>query len=222
MRSALLEPAAVEFADLTTDPGYATLRSQLARGHYFIGKPRLAIEELEPVLELAEHDDLTELLADALVTKGSALDGVGRIREGQLGVLRTGADVARTGGHTATLLRALRNWSVVEAFEVDASTSRARNAELLELARRVGDRNTVVDSLQTLGWFVALYDADPEGALAMWAELLADDLEPADAAPILQRLADPPVLARNGAGRPAGEDRGDGGHPQPAGVPGHA
>ena len=181
---ALLEPAAVEFADLATEPGYATLRSQLARGHYFIGKPRLAIEELEPVLELAEHDDLTELLADALVTKGSALNGVGRIREGT-GVLRTGADVARTNGHTATLLRALRNWSVVEAFEVDASASRARNAELLELARRVGDRNTVVDSLQTLGWFVALYDADPEAALAMWAELLADDLEPADAAPIL-------------------------------------
>ena len=126
---ALLEPAAVEFADLVTDPGFAALRSQVARGHYFIGKPRLAIEELEPVLELAEHDDLTELLADALVTKGSALTGLGRVREG-IGVIRTGADVARANGHTATLLRALRNWSVLEAFEVDASASRAQNAEL--------------------------------------------------------------------------------------------
>jgi tetratricopeptide (TPR) repeat protein len=181
---ALLEPAVLEFADLVTDPGFATLRSQLARAHFFIGKPQLAVDELEPVLALAEHDDLTGLLADALVTKGSALTGLGRVREG-VGVIRTGAEVARANGHTATLLRALRNWSVVEAFEVDASASREQNLELLELARRVGDRNTVVDSLQTLGWFVALYDVDPERALAMWADLLAEDLEPADEVPIL-------------------------------------
>ena len=103
-------------------------------------------------------------------------------------MIRTGVEVARANGHTATLLRGLRNQSVFESFEVEAASSRDRNLELLELARRIGDRNTEVDTLQTLGWITALFDIEPDRAIASWTDLLAEDLEPADEAPILSGL----------------------------------
>jgi hypothetical protein len=182
----------------------AFLRSQLARGHYFMGNARLAVQESDRVLEIAEHDDLTGLLADTLVTKGSALASLGRVREG-IGVIRTGGEVARDSGHTAILLRALRNQSVFQAFEVEASTSRARNEELLELARRIGDRSTLLDTAQTIGWLEALYGLDTERAIATWSETLAGSPEPADEAPNLDSIvtlrswrgeASPDLLAR--------------------------
>jgi class 3 adenylate cyclase/tetratricopeptide (TPR) repeat protein len=184
---AVLEPAAVEFADLASDPAVAALRSQLARGHYFIGKARVTIEESEPVLEIAEREDLTDLLADTLVTKGMALASVGRTREG-LGVIRTGAEIARASAHRATLLRALRNESVFGTFELEATASMKGNQELLELARRFGDRNTVVDTLQTLGWMDALFVIDPDRAMTAWMDLLSEGLEPADEVPILNAV----------------------------------
>jgi hypothetical protein len=57
--------------------------------------------------------------------------------------------------------------------------------EVLELSRRVGDRGTVIDTLQTIGWISALYDGDADTALAMWSEALSSELDPADEVPLV-------------------------------------
>jgi hypothetical protein len=116
-------------------------------------------------------------------------------------VIRTGADVARANGHATTLLRALRNQLAFDAFEIDATASRERVDEVLELARRIGDRSSVVDTLQTIGWILALYDVDPEGALRTWDDVLAEGLEPADEAPMLDCV----IILRSWRGEPTAD-----------------
>ena len=180
----LLEPAVAEFADLPEDPGVLAIRSQLARALHFLEAYRESLAILEQVLPIAERDDHTALLADALVTKGGALEGLGRVREG-LGVMGIGVDVARTNGHVATVLRGRRNQAASLGFEVDAITMRATNDELLQLARRAGDRSMVMDTLQTIGWTTALFECDAEGGLATWADALSEDVDPAEEAPLL-------------------------------------
>src|SRR4029079_1677141 len=90
--AALLQPALVGFTDLAADLGVLTIHSQLARAYFFLERNIEALKEVESVLPLAERDDHTELLADALVTKGSVLDGLGRVREG-LGVIGIGVEI---------------------------------------------------------------------------------------------------------------------------------
>ncbi len=86
---ALLEPAAAEFADLAADPAGIALGGQLARAYFLRGNNRRAIEVADRVLEAAEHADLAAIVADTLVTKGTALAYLGRPIEG-LGALAAG------------------------------------------------------------------------------------------------------------------------------------
>jgi len=105
---ALLERAAIEFADLATEPAVLAIGGQLARAHFTMLQYQAAIDAAEPVLAAAERDDLAAILADALVTKGSALAALDRVVEG-LGVLRAGQDLAEARGLSATVSRAINN-----------------------------------------------------------------------------------------------------------------
>jgi hypothetical protein len=69
---AVLEPAADEFGDLGADPGFVALLGQLARGYMFHEEPERAIRIVDRVLAAAERADLVAVVADTLVTKGSA------------------------------------------------------------------------------------------------------------------------------------------------------
>jgi len=75
----LLEAASAEFADLDGTPELAAINGQLARAHFLGDDLRRAIEVADQVLETAEHADLIPLLADTLVTKGSALGSLRRL-----------------------------------------------------------------------------------------------------------------------------------------------
>ena len=70
---ALLEPAAAEFADLVGDPGAVALDSQLARALIVGEQPQRAVEVADRALAAAERGDLVAIVADTLVTRGSAL-----------------------------------------------------------------------------------------------------------------------------------------------------
>ena len=74
-----------------------------------------------------------------------------------------GVDVARANGHVATVLRGRRNQAASLGFEVDAITMRATNDELLQLARRAGDRSLVMDTLQTIEVDHGPLQCDAEG-----------------------------------------------------------
>ncbi len=198
---ALLEPASAEFADLAPDSAVIALDGQLARAYFLNGDHRRAVSAAEPVLEAAEHADLPGILADTLVTKGSALATIGRVQEGT-GVIEIGERIARSHGLAMTLLRALRNRSATLGFDIEATAARQLVDEILPLARRLGDRSTLVDTLQTLGWCSALFDGDAETALRTWADLLKEDFEAADRLPILSSIVNLHALR----GEPVADD----------------
>ena len=161
---AMLVPAAAEFADLSPDPGIVAIQAQLARAHMLREEHALAIEISEAVLEAAEHADLVPILADALVTKGSALDGLGRIREG-LAVIQAGERLARANGLTGTALRGLNNRLATERW-IDPRTVLDDAREGVAVARRVGDRSWALVLLEKVGqgcWLTGDWDGVARG-----------------------------------------------------------
>jgi class 3 adenylate cyclase/tetratricopeptide (TPR) repeat protein len=132
----LLLVAVDEFADLGDDPALADLRSQLSRAYFMHGEPEAAIREAEAVLPTLERLSLIPLLADVLVTKGSAMGPVGRLREG-LAILRGGLDLARTHGIVSTEMRGLVNLSALAGVE-DPRLGFEVAREGVALAERLG------------------------------------------------------------------------------------
>ena len=138
---AVLVPAAAEFADLSPDPGAIAIQAQLARAYMLREAHERSLEIGEPVLLAAERADLVPILADALVTKGSALCGLGRVREG-LAVIEAGERLAKANGLIPTALRGLNNRLATERWmnpRILLDTAR----EGVSVASRVGDRSWV-------------------------------------------------------------------------------
>ena len=168
---ALLEPAVDEFADLAADPAGIALGGQLARAYFLRGDNRRAIEVADKVLEAAEHADLAAIVADTLVTKGTALAYLGRPIEG-LGALAAG-ELAEAHGLAAT--RGYGNRSGIEAGRdprVALETARAG----LALARRLGRRHHVAILLAN-GADSAFRTGDWPWALAELEAALAEEFE---------------------------------------------
>jgi tetratricopeptide (TPR) repeat protein len=139
---ALVGAAAGEFADLGEDPGYASLLGQLSRFQMLRQVDfAAAVATADRALAIAERLDRVDLVADVLVTRGTALTSMGRAYEG-IGCLETGLRLAERHGLLGTEIRARTNLGGPltdrdprAAFEV----SRVG----LELARRFGDRQAV-------------------------------------------------------------------------------
>ena len=74
---ARLEPAMTEYSDLGDDPARVLLGAQLARARYFEGQSQRAVDIADEVLPIAERTDNGAVLADTLITKGSALATIG-------------------------------------------------------------------------------------------------------------------------------------------------
>ena len=170
---ALLQLAAIEFGDLGAESS-AAIGSQLARAHNFDDQNQEAIEVADQVLEIAEHADLAGIVADTLVTRGTALAFHGRTMDG-LGVLRTASDLAEAHGFGATLLRAYINRSSIESTR-DPRIGLELGRAALALGRRLGRRgdaehalrNAARSALQTGDWPWALGEIEAD---------LAEDLE---------------------------------------------
>ena len=147
----------------------AELWGQLARGRLLHNEPELAVADADRALEAAGPADAVAVIADALITKGTALTESSRFREGV--ALEMGAHaLAVTNGLTVIGLRASNNLAL--------SLYQDRPAESLELvrggldtARRIGDR----------GWLTQLgrLFADLSFGIGEWDASLAlfDDLE---------------------------------------------
>ncbi|MFN8622568.1 MAG: adenylate/guanylate cyclase domain-containing protein [Chloroflexota bacterium] len=180
--AALLEPAAAEFADLTDAPALCALNGQAARLSMFLGDSRRCVEMADRALEVAEHADLLPLLADILVTKGTALGNIGRIHEG-IGVIETGERLARSNGYSSTLLRALNNRTVAQG-EIDPAATLVATTEGLALARRLGVRYWVFNFAVSVG-YTRFQLGDWDGALVSYGEELTNDPDPEDRTSLL-------------------------------------
>jgi class 3 adenylate cyclase/tetratricopeptide (TPR) repeat protein len=173
----LLEPAAVEFADLGDHAALAMIEHQLARARWFTDDQEGALEIADRALGRAERIDDVPLIADALITKGTIIAIAGRAHEGQA-ALRAGQALAEANGLTSISVRGLLN--------LGASTTAADPRESLEyarqaiaLARRYGLRGTLAT-----GTANALENAartgDWDWAIGEGQRHIDDDLEAAD------------------------------------------
>jgi class 3 adenylate cyclase/tetratricopeptide (TPR) repeat protein len=176
----LLEAARVEFADLEGDAAGAALGGQLARAHYLTGNLQRAIEIADPVLRTAEHLDLVAIVADTLVTKGSALAQDGRSAEG-LALLRAGQELAERQSLADTLMRAVNNRAALEGPRDPRAALEIVRAGLAA-ARRLGRRNagTAVNAA-----FAARRVGEWTWGLEVLDEALAEDFESSDRAELL-------------------------------------
>ena len=174
---ALLDPAADEFADLAAArPGIA-LAGPARAGYFLRDDNRRAIELVDRVLDAAEHADLRDVVADTLVTKGTALGGIGRPIEG-LGIIAAGRDLAEADGLTYVLLRAVNNLTFLEALRNPRAAleiSRGGSA----IARRLGDRSYIASMIQNIGEF-SLRTGDWTAALTEIETALTEDWDPVD------------------------------------------
>ncbi len=146
---ALIAAATTEFADLAEEPTGVALWAQLARAQFLFARPAEAVATADATLALAERLDLVPVLADLLVTKGSALSNVGRPREG-LGTIQTGRLLAESAGLTFTVLRATLNSTGPES-EQDPRSSLTTAQRGLDLAVRLGISGFVVAFRETVG-----------------------------------------------------------------------
>jgi class 3 adenylate cyclase/tetratricopeptide (TPR) repeat protein len=177
---ALLEAARAEFADLEGDPALASVGAQLARAHYLTGNLPRAIELADPVLRTAEHLDLVPIVADTLVTKGSALAQDGRSAEG-LALVRAGQELAEKHGQADTLMRAVANRVAFESARDPRAALEIGRAGIAA-SLRLGQRNALLIANTTAAaWRVGEWAWGVE----LLGEALAEDFESADRAELL-------------------------------------
>ena len=114
------------------DTDRVALLAQLSRVAFFLDENERSIQIADRALPAAEHLDALALVADLLITRGSALTNVGRYHEGQ-GAKRAAIRLADENGFTSMSLRGRINLSAAEtgdpasAYAISREASRDRH-----------------------------------------------------------------------------------------------
>ncbi|MEZ4597351.1 MAG: hypothetical protein R3C32_11340 [Chloroflexota bacterium] len=138
----ILEPASHAYEDLgASERAYMLLLGQLARSHMLADRHEPAIETADRVLRVAEQMDAVDIVADVLITRGSALCLLAQPYSG-LGAIQAGHDLALAHQFQGTLLRALNNLTAYAGLS-DPRAALDNALAGLALARRTGERSMV-------------------------------------------------------------------------------
>ena len=180
---AVLKEAVSRDGDLADTPAFVAVEGQLARAHFFADEVADAIAVSDRVLDKAEHQNLVDVLADTLITKGSAMLTSGRMREALL-LIAGGGELALSIDLPAVGLRASINRGFAEAI-VDPRLALASAREGLALARRLGLRS-VASILAGNAAEFAVETGDWDWAIAEAASI--DQAEPSHRAIALSNL----------------------------------
>ncbi len=116
----------------------AEVAAYLARGYMREAENQRAVEMADRALTIAERLNLDDVVAEALLNKGSALGYLGRRREANA-LLEAAVKLAMQGSSTSREMRARHNLAT-GLSEDDPKRSLELLIETLELARAVGDR----------------------------------------------------------------------------------
>jgi predicted ATPase/class 3 adenylate cyclase len=133
-----MESAYAVLRDQEQDPDLAALAAQFGRMLGFVDRIDESVEPLERALAISERLGLWDTLSSALNTKGLWLLSEARRSEG-MALLRGALRVAVAHDAHNDALRAYFNLGYASALEDD--TAATWDAEGMELARRLGDRN---------------------------------------------------------------------------------
>jgi class 3 adenylate cyclase/tetratricopeptide (TPR) repeat protein len=138
----ILEPASRAYEDLgASERAYMLLLGQLARSYMFADRHEPAIETADRVLRVAEQMDAVDIVADVLITRGSALCLLAQPYSG-LGAIQAGHDLALAHQFQGTVLRALNNLTAYAGLS-DPHAALDNALAGLALARRTGERSMV-------------------------------------------------------------------------------
>ena len=133
---ALLAPASERFAGISDEDAKAMLDGQLARAYFLSGQNAEAVAVADRVLEAAERSDLVDVVADTLITRGTALAMIGRPYEG-LGAIEAGQQLAAAHSLHLIVMRGLNNLaSTMQDSDPRSGLEAARTG--IALARRLG------------------------------------------------------------------------------------
>jgi class 3 adenylate cyclase/tetratricopeptide (TPR) repeat protein len=174
---ALVEPVLSETTDFADRPGLIAAGGPVARAYLLQWDAPRAIDAADRVLPAAEHADMTALVADLLVTKGTALSTAGRIRE-SLALIGGGKELGEAVGAQTVTLRSLINQTVpLETIDVRRAYEDSKVG--LGMARRLGQRAMLLTLVfNSVGLAMRLGDWD--WAVAELATLEDMDLEDTD------------------------------------------
>ncbi len=185
----LLDEASIRFADLGGHPALVRLNGQLARGHMIGDHLRDALKVADQVLEDAERLDLVDVVADTLVTRGSALAGLGRRHEG-IGAIEAGRKLAVELGLPRTEMRATNNLAT-RLFEDNPRAGLDAARAGLALAHRIGEWHSgLMDNATACAFRTGAWD----GALSELEPMLGEDLDPLTRSDLLSWLIQLHVL----------------------------
>jgi class 3 adenylate cyclase/tetratricopeptide (TPR) repeat protein len=134
----LLEPILADVKSFEGRPDLIGAGGQLARAHMLQQDPSRAIDAADRVLPAAETGDLGHLVADILITKGTALIMARRPREG-LALVTSGGELGEALGDDKVTLRGLINRSFGLAW-VSQREAYEGARKGLAMARRFGHR----------------------------------------------------------------------------------
>ncbi|MET1231847.1 MAG: adenylate/guanylate cyclase domain-containing protein, partial [Candidatus Limnocylindrales bacterium] len=156
------------------DEGHARLIGQVARGQLLVNRPAgEIIAACDRALAIAEPLDAVPLIADVLITKGTAISR-DHAREG-VALLIGALALAESRDDIRTQLRALNNLGIIEDDDPVASAGLTQRG--VELARRIGS----IDATALFSMGVAnarLNTGDLRGAMAMLAAIEQEGVSP--------------------------------------------
>jgi class 3 adenylate cyclase/tetratricopeptide (TPR) repeat protein len=184
--------SALASVDAASEPEIrSSMLARLARAHMRLGHSDEAIRRADEALAIAEPRRYEGIVAEGLVNKGSALNQVGRWREGSA-LLAAAIDLASDVGDVALELRARNNYATVLGSE-DALRGYQVLAEAHDLALRLGVAQMAVWLKGSMA-FVAYTSGDWDRAVALAEEGLQLPASPADRGRFLYTLAEISIL----------------------------
>jgi hypothetical protein len=179
-----MEPARVEYADLSGTPEFVRLDAELARSYLLLGDPNRANRVADEALPAAEKLELLWETLELLVTRGTALAVLGRLREAVVTLVGV-VSVSSSYQLSRVELRARVNLSYAAAAD-DPPLAYAVARDGYERARHLGHRG---EGFYLLGNATdsAIRIGDWDWAAATLAEAEATGLLPQDAMPQLRQ-----------------------------------
>ncbi len=150
---AILEPAVANLGE--TEPNAAPLFAELARLYMVTDRNEEAVERAEQALRAAAPRRDTEVIVQALVSRGSAISNLGRYDEAEA-ILRGAITIADREGHVVAALRARNNLGSLLVGEAPMRTLEPLMNESVELALRYGMAGWGAQHLTSRAWAALL------------------------------------------------------------------
>jgi class 3 adenylate cyclase/tetratricopeptide (TPR) repeat protein len=182
---AVLEAGVVSYADVPDVAVMLAMKGQLARCYLLSDMDAKAVVLADEVLAEAERGGHMAILADVLVTKGTALGAAGRNIEGAA-LLVLGGRIADEHGFLTTRFRALNNHLVVIG-ESEPRRAYESTLEGLALARRMGSDAWARGFAGNLG-YMAYRTGEWDHAEEVLRSVLDEHPDPGDGALMVNNL----------------------------------